>query len=361
MDINKDTFCSRPFNEINIDIDGGISPCCTMYGKPYESINHYLNSDFLKDLKKDLTTGVKSTSCFRCWKHENRGTWSNRELNEIKDFISYAHIKFSNKCNLKCLMCNKYHSSAIGQEETGKTNIVNAFDNNVLKEDFYNNILPKLEIVCMSGGEPFLSDDHLHFLLHAHKVNPDLMLIYNSNVTTSSYKGYNFVDLWKKYKEVWVSPSVDGFGNIQEYQRYGSKWEIIEENLLYFKNYINFIHCCVSIYNISNITKLINWCVKHNTKIRFFYVSDLWLDAITLPKLEKKLIIEEYKQLKNIPEDLQLEIKNNILVPLLNEVPEKDRIENNKKFKGHTKKKDRIRNKSFIEEVPLLKEWYEKI
>jgi len=42
-------------------------------------------------------------------------------------------------------------------------------------------------------------------------------------------------------------------------------------------------------------------------------------------------------------------------------VLEEDRIKYNKKFKGHTKKKDRIRNKSFIEEVPLLKEWYEKI
>ena len=41
-------FCSRAFNEINFDVNGTISPCCVIRGKKYESVDDFLNSDYLR-------------------------------------------------------------------------------------------------------------------------------------------------------------------------------------------------------------------------------------------------------------------------------------------------------------------------
>ena len=56
--IDKSTFCTRPWNELHIEEDGRITPCCVMpsnrgFMAP-KGIKNYLQSTELKTLKNDL-------------------------------------------------------------------------------------------------------------------------------------------------------------------------------------------------------------------------------------------------------------------------------------------------------------------
>ena len=53
-------FCSRAFNEINFDVNGTISPCCVIRGKKYESVDDFLNSDYLRSIQTDLNNNIQS-------------------------------------------------------------------------------------------------------------------------------------------------------------------------------------------------------------------------------------------------------------------------------------------------------------
>ena len=354
----KSNFCSRPFNEIMIDVNGSIAVCCVMKSQKYDSINTYLDSNFLFDLKDAFIKNEKHKACTTCWNDESISAWSNR-LNKSIDQnsnITDAHIKFSNKCNFKCRMCSAYLSSSIAIEDKIKNPVISAFSNKKIKRDFYKNILPNLEVLTMSGGEPLLSDDHLEFLQIASKLNPKLKLIYNSNLSNLSYKKYYLPDLWKKFESVKIIVSLDAIEEVGEYQRFGFKWDKSIKNIKEADNFIDYIHATVTIYTIFSLPKLINWCINNNIELRFFYVSQPFLNPVSLPRDIKIKIFNLFKNLENIPTKLQIEIKNSLLSPLLYNHDNYTKL--NVKFKRHTQNLDNLRDQSFEKTVPELRDWY---
>ena len=58
--MTQSNFCSRPFNEINFDTDGTISPCCVINGRKYDSVEDYLSSDYLQKIRSDLLNNIKT-------------------------------------------------------------------------------------------------------------------------------------------------------------------------------------------------------------------------------------------------------------------------------------------------------------
>tara|TARA_R100000008_G_scaffold10314_1_gene5191 strand:- start:2862 stop:3950 length:1089 start_codon:yes stop_codon:yes gene_type:complete len=356
--MTQSNFCSRPFNELTIDVNGTVSPCCVMFGREYKSITDYLQSPFLQKLRQDLNNNIQHTACNVCWRDEKIGAWSNRISNSVENnnVIKEAHLKFSNKCNFKCRMCSPYLSSSIGIENNIKNPIISAFSNTEIKKNFYKEILPNLDVLTMSGGEPLLSDDHLEFLKWGYKINPNLKLIYNSNMSTIVYKGIDLQELWRKYKSVSIIVSLDALDDAGEYQRFGLKSKKIIQNMNKAYEFIDYVHVTVSIYTIFSLPKLINWCINNNIEIRFFYVGQVYLNPVSLPKDIKLNIINLFKSLENVSDKLQLEIRDSLLKPLLSNV--KDIQTLNIEFKNHTERLDKIRNQSFIKVVPELKNWY---
>ena len=57
-------------------------------------------------------------------------------------------------------------------------------------------------------------------------------------MSITSYRGVEFSSLWKKYEKVSITASIDGYKESQDYQRFGSVWNKIENNLIIFKDYI---------------------------------------------------------------------------------------------------------------------------
>ena len=129
-------FCYSPWTNLDIDPTGTMSPCCKFQRKHYtetfniqtDSINAYLDSDFLRTVRQDFTADRWPLGCERCKIEEQHAIASKRQLDlarwqqhydqyqlDCQQFIT-ASVAFGNTCNLKCITCSSYSSSRWQQE-----------------------------------------------------------------------------------------------------------------------------------------------------------------------------------------------------------------------------------------------------
>ena len=82
-----------------------------------------------------------------------------------------------------------------------------------------------------AGGEPLM--DPLHYnMLDRIKDPSDVVLKYSTNLTDlEAKKGRNVLDLWKKFKAIRLTISIDGFDELNAYIRHGSVWADIKNNI----------------------------------------------------------------------------------------------------------------------------------
>jgi len=91
MHNNKNTFCVAPWFQIKNGQDMSKEVCCAISTEitehmPSQNMSslEYLNTQPIRDLKKDLANGVRSEHCRICWLKEENGIRSLRQdLNEL--------------------------------------------------------------------------------------------------------------------------------------------------------------------------------------------------------------------------------------------------------------------------------------
>ena len=265
-------------------------------------------------------------------------------------------------------MCGSYASSQWRKEEeeffkTKAHPITDMWtDNDNLWEDLPK-LLPYLEEIYFAGGEPLVQEGHyklLHFLIDNKKT--DLTISYNTNLSILNYKTENIFDLWKKFKEVKLYLSQDGYKEVGEYVRKGLVWNTFDSNLKKVLTYVNSISCVIQVYNIYNIPKLLVYCNKNGI--------DLYPNLLTnpdhfnvqiLPTEEKEKIIKYYKrfmQKYKIQEWQTVKLIN--MLEFMKHTP--DNVEElQTRFKKMTQLLDNSRNENFCEVVPELAPWYKSI
>jgi hypothetical protein len=91
-------------------------------------------------------------------------------------------------------------------------------------------LIPQLQMVLFSGGEPALAPGTLHFLERcvAAGRQDSMALILDSNLTTLPDRLLKAV---ARFRYVMVQVSLDGFGPVNEYIRYPSRWPVVAANL----------------------------------------------------------------------------------------------------------------------------------
>jgi sulfatase maturation enzyme AslB (radical SAM superfamily) len=117
----------------------------------------------------------------------------------------------------------------------------------------------------MAGGEPLIISQHTYFLERCIALNRagKIVLEYNTNITVLPSR---VLELWKQFKQVRVGASVDGFGVIQEYQRWPIKWSHTLKNLqklddlsVESSNILPHIALTVTAYNAFHLPEFIWW------------------------------------------------------------------------------------------------------
>jgi organic radical activating enzyme len=260
-----------------------------------------------------------------CWQKESTGIKSMRQFGNFKfkefyyniDYqtnnfnnVSAIDLHLGNKCNLSCNICSPVSSSSKATQmlQSGKLSKLE-FDN--IKDSVawaetnkcWNDLLSmanNLKYLDILGGEPLMSKKHFSLLkkLVALGVAKNIKIDYNSNGTIFSEK---FFDIWKHFKEIKISFSIDDIEARFEEQRGGASWQQICNNLQKFKQHrsTNFIIDIVPAINTQNVywlPELINWASSQGIEITFNIVNTPWNYNIrSLSSEEKNKIIKKLK------------------------------------------------------------------
>lgn len=383
------TFCILPWVHLATNASGNIRPCCNSKpgknfikdpntGLPYKlgkaPLNKIWNSPDYIELRRALLNGERPETCERCWKEEDTGieslrqAWMHRwiedkEYKQEADFdIRYADIRMGNMCNLKCRMCNPYASNQWLEEWSLVADALSDDEYKRLSgkgwpwyrytqfEDNINALLPTIEEIYLTGGEPTIIKEHEYILDkviesgRAKKVK----IKYNTNLT--NVPNY-LLEKWKEFKAIKCNVSIDAVGDLDRYIRYPSNWKKIEENFLKIRqldNVVNEIHCTVQMYNITRLHEFLDWAEPFGHKI--------YLNILNHPEeLNIRVLPNELKEqvAKTLSNYTYID-KVQGVIDYMNSKDESHKLE---KFFHYTKQLDTSRNQNLFDILPEFKKY----
>ena len=280
-----------------------------------------INSSEWKDLRKNFIE--KSChdweQCITCSNAERGNGNSPRQLNneyfadhleidiieEINQIINNDYqvdkilsLDFfpSSYCNYECIMCTGGSSTTRlvfeNRKEDKRTQQLFKITPNLLANDF-NHILKNVKMINFAGGETILQKqvhEVIDYLI-AQNLAKDITITLLTNASRYPTK---LLEKFKQFKNVFYTISIDGIGDVIEYQRRGSIWTEVEMNsLLIYQNFgavINYVLTAVSVFGVIDF---LAWVNKNNIDKLIlslvFYFDHLSLSVIP-PEMKNKLI-----------------------------------------------------------------------
>lgn len=381
MTVNKNTFCVAPWYNLFVESDKKIAPCCVYKEKKYDfgDLEKYFESEEIKKLRHDLLSGVKNKNCNQCWQEEKNGNDSlrkilnrtvgsaanvdiNRQLKEPKvSAINSFDFTLGNLCNLKCVMCGPDRSSQLLAEAENNPELsaryIRQYSQNEFNwaqnDDFIQwcrQYIPNAKHLAFSGGEPLIIPwipDALNHIPDQHKT--DCILHFTSNLTVINEKVLN---QFSKFKEVWISVSVEGTADTFEYIRYGHKWQKLKDNLSTIRDKkmpnlilkVNHVVQATSFHSILDMTKYFD---SQKISIQPILLdSPEYFGLTSLTKKSKQLFIQDTDNYKG---------HNTKFIDFVRSVAELDLeqdISHRREMVNHLRAIDKSRNTDFGKIIP---------
>ena len=252
-------YCPSMWKSVHVDTDGYLTPCCLFIHREDKksklvNIQHaetILQEEF-QEYRDQLSNGIWPSGCNQCKFAEEEG----RDSKRLQDMwmlhngtmqtppedvsLEYLQLKTGRLCNLRCTICTPACSTAISTEllRIGK---LDRYTYDRLNEEIawsydveqYKKLNPgetgyfRIDI---AGGEPLLNKTHFEWLDQL--PNPEkTILLYNTNGTQRPSR--KEIDIWKKFKGIILSFSIDSYGDKFEKLRVGAKWDQVLDNLKY--------------------------------------------------------------------------------------------------------------------------------
>ena len=257
-------YCTLPFVQYSTYNHGRYRLCC-MAKEPAEELNQnhlsmqeIWNSDYMKQVRKDMLEGKWRPECSECEHLERNGIGSSRQWENHK-WGEYAKdldenvaspvqfdFRLGNMCNLQCQMCNKDASHLVSVE---RAKIVEQYGKPVDHEDWeritknkkeallspgiewetFEPMIPHAREIKMIGGEPTVFPDMFKLLDYCTEND------YAKNIELSFYTNItNMQDKWLEqlgqFKRVVVNCSLEGMGAMNDYLRPPSNWDSVWKN-----------------------------------------------------------------------------------------------------------------------------------
>lgn len=299
--------CAWLENMISVEPDGWTRPCC---GEPAENarivqihngISSAFNDKKLLDLRNELWQNGFSEKtrpfCHRCSYLESKGQSSlrlgtrflsnDRELKQIQ-------FKLSNKCQLACAHCGPDLSSTWAKLLKIKPYVKSEL---IISEEFLKelgSLLPQLNVLKFTGGEPFLDPGHwkiLEYLQSFDRSNCKLVYITNG---ISSFKP----KLWDGWGSIEFMVSADGFEDTYEWFRRGSSWEKLVKNVKELEKY-------------GSVT--ISYSMTPYTFHSYAKAKSFWNKEITVIPI----VFPDYASIKNFPLSVIQKLDNYKEIPFV--------------------------------------------
>lgn len=218
-----ETKCAAFWKHINIRNDNNVFACCrykTPVKKFTENVVDILDSTEYENLRNNSLQGIHNPNCQKCYYEESLGKKSLRQqFNEEYDCeqieLKFLEVGLDNICNLTCDGCWDEFSSSWAKKNNSE--IIVRTSKEIVD-------LPKsVNKVLFLGGEPLMTTRHLKILKIADRTN--LEVTYNTNGTF--LLDDETIKLLNECKQVKFIVSIDGYKELNEKVRSGSKWEDI--------------------------------------------------------------------------------------------------------------------------------------
>jgi len=437
------TFCAFPFTHLVIHNPGTYGPCCSasehffvkendkvvsdkMFSakqfkedyKPYGlGIVEAFNSEPMEYIRQELLKGNKPSACESCWEQEkNELIKSKRQVNndlyfalrpEFENIFNYKpneisinlyvrslDLKFSNKCNLHCLMCSagssdmwlplddkinqylikrdlKRDVNADGtlhwEDEFHDTNLYHGSDHHVINREFAHttfdtfpqeryeevkSLIPQLREIQCTGGEPFVSKQFIELLEYAVETGHAEHIVLE--ITTNGTKFVTDVmELLTHFKHIRFLVSIDGAGSIYEYIRAPFKYDMLLERLHVLNDYMvtDKINASVDIATVAMSYNLFDYCnlddiasvlpisEGHNLSLTL-YNADSPLHIKWLPDKLLDIALNFYADRPIIHQQLQFYVESNYVDPAT-------KLHNQRRMKNYTVLMDKMLNRDY--------------
>ena len=296
-----DTFCVLPWFGKEINWNQRETSCCLL---PAEHD--------IEEIKKDMLAGVRSTACQKCWNLEDNKLQSDRQLKNAaldwywdrdielikQDAINSQNdvlmlkLNTSFTCNATCVSCNPSASSAWYQLDAKIQNIIPIKKYKFIDLDQVNQKIDfsKLKTLSLLGGEPLYEKKNFDLLEHMLNLGNNtvfLSIVTNGSVVLTSRQK----KILSQFKNLNFSLSIDGIDRVFEYLRFPLKWNLLQENLQFFREVTDNISAN---YTLSNLN-----IMYHNQTTAWFTQNNIpfannpiytpaWLQPRTLPAASKK-------------------------------------------------------------------------
>ena len=370
--------------------DGAYKPCCVYKdeltdpkGKKYttkeHSITEVMNSKSMNDLRNRFLAGQKPSACDSCWKQEAAGNTSKRQhmwvkastqgqLHINKNIVApvFIDFKLGNICNLKCRICSPISSSIWANEmakfDPDRKKYWTQYNKDGLwprqKNKFYEDLVEQIDSVRffeITGGEPLMIKEQFQVLQRCVDMGAakNIEVHYNTNGTQFPEKELN--EIWPHFKRIEIAFSVDDIKQRFEYQRHPAKWDMVNENILKFKNsglknLSTQVCTTLNVFNIAYIDELAPYIDQWSPD--FWYINILHepkeLDIQQLPADLKKIVTDKLVTTKTRKKEIMEAVNDLNSEPLTVMDHYKDLLT------SKIKQIDEYRGENFGDTFPLL-------
>jgi len=415
-------FCNFPWNHNYVHTNGKFRLCCTTdqdiatdnnynsFSANKHSISEYWNSDRMKQIRRNMMNGVKTKDCSKCYKQEEQGVDSLRDMAGMNKYIASTasdgtykghagqmQIQMGNICNLKCKMCSQMYSHmnglellAMGKEDpewllwvkeqganvNNWTNDLGEkqewYKNKTLKLKMFEHISQNITYLNVIGGEPTLIPEfyELFEYLDDKGTLGKLSITLVTNLTNTNPKLVKWLPKLEKW-HIWAS--VDGVAERTEYIRYPSQWNVVLKNLNFYKELAKTsnggmtLSPAVQLLNIDQLDEMIKWWknfvdapLDYN-KYGFTWLATVWYPLICNPNIApqawRNKVADKLSQYKfdNFYDSIVSNLRQE-------QLPLEKRIELQKSFVRYNDAQDKFRKvkKTWRDLCPDLAEAIEK-
>ena len=312
----KQWYCPLPFRHAFVD-STGISACCQTPRYP-TTLEQWPSHPELKKLQQEFLSGTVPNVCKGCVQQENvQGrslrTDSNQDYNNQIFYdtqISFVDYRSSNICNFKCRTCDSNFSNGISQEARAhpslaefyqhtQSKIVSVTDSN---SEWIMSNLSQMQRLMFTGGEPTVIPEVKTIIKKI--INDQLFDIQILITSNASFTDQFWYELTESCTNLHWTLSIDAVGSTAEIVRHGTRWPVIENNLIWMAKHSHSldVNTVVSHLNIFQLGPLLKFIRKAQLDSRSphgrqgnlglrhqFHVTD---SAVNWPDSQRQQLIE---------------------------------------------------------------------
>lgn len=332
--MNKNTFCSFPFDTIFLGADGLVKTCCsardTLGDLKTQTIEEILNSERAKQVRRGIISGNwDMANCSQCRDLESVGAFTERlanierydglkDLTEDDFILQQIDLRWSNTCNLACNYCYEYFSSIWAKILNKQLDPLKDSEALLTYIEHHNDTI---KFVNLLGGEPLLQkENHKLFNILDNEVKGYILTNLSVPIETNKVAQKIIND----FPNIQWGASFDNVGKRFEYVRHNADWDLLVHNIDYVSHRVKrfSVHPLYNMYTAFNLVELYEFLETKKID-NIYWTVVLNPDKFSVFNLPLKMRQDAHKEISKVLDrwgnkydtDRLLDIQKDLLAP----------------------------------------------